>query len=153
MGCNSYGNAMIGCRLDNDKLAAAIKAYEDSKKVITKGCGHEYPEKNKFCPECGSPRETVETVEICEEEFLRLLGFKYETTRHTTDQNDTFVTSNKKCLIETGDINSGGTYRSMIIPSAEELAEIEAILKSKLEPHGLWEAKNFKLWVIGYCSY
>lgn len=153
MSCSSYGYVIIGCKIDEKKLNLAIEKIRDNSKKETTGCSHDVPEQNKFCPECGAPKKIITMNGLLSvREFLDNINGLFVVA--STDEEDFFGTIDRKYIVRTGDINeSGGGYRELKIPSVLEVNDISSKLEQILSPYGLWDENNFKIWLVGYCSY
>lgn len=145
---SAYGYVVLGCKIDDVRLSQAIKKFSDNSKQVKKGCSHDVPEQNKFCPECGAPKTIVtKDEELGDREFLE--GIKGLVIETTTDEQDFFVTIDNKYVGRTGDIDAGGGYKGFNFPSALEINDLAYKLEQKLLPYGLWDGKNFKIWLLG----
>jgi hypothetical protein len=150
MSCNSYGYVIVGVKVRNKLLESVLEDIRKSKDTKVKGCKHKY-ENAKFCPECGKPKFVVkESDEIDSEEWISDNKLEFVTS---TDRTDWFLTTDKKWIGQSEDINCGVTYESIPFPTSDDLREIVEELKAKLEPYSLWDASQFRLWVVGFCSY
>lgn len=155
MSCSSYGYVVIGIHLSGKEISRKLDDIRESKKITVKGCGHEFSIKAKFCPECGKPSTmTTYPPEVGIEEFLRGLGLFYKAC---TDGTDYFITTDKKYIAKTDDINACGGWENIDIPSEKDFQIIRETLRDKLFPYGLLDVADFaskvKIWVVGYCSY
>lgn len=151
MSCSSYGQVIVGVKVSKESLESALEKIRQSKSVKVKGCNHKYSDKVKFCPECGSPKETTKEAPVIEvDSWIEELGLEFECS---TDRIDYFFTTDRKWIGSTGDINCGATYESIPFPTSGDLREIVDTLIAKLSPYGLWDANDFRIWVVGYCSY
>jgi len=153
MSCNSYGYTIIGVRLDNKALKNAIKKEEEKTLTEKRGCSHYVPESSKFCQECGAERIIISAKEISQDELIGQIKINYNCRASTTENKDIFVTISENYIAKTEDINSHGSYASINIPTNEDMLILSSKLKEKLEPYGLWDDNNFKIWTVGYCSY
>ena len=147
---SAYGHVIIGCKINNKKLDAILEKIQADSKKIEKGCSHEFLDSYKFCPECGAKTKVcTQDEEMGKTEFLETLGFSYSkgTLVATTEEEDLFVTTCSSYLKETNDIESNGGYDGIKFPI--NFDSIASELEKTLNPYGLWEPKNFQIWVIG----
>lgn len=150
MSCNSNAYAVVGIHISEKALEAALEKDRQSRKTITRGCNHEFSKTAKFCPECGKPRDIeILPPEVYAGEFLDNLDLCFVSC---TDHTDLFVTTDKRYIASTDDINAGITWEEMTTPTTEEVEKILQVLKEKLMPYNLYN-DNIKIWVVGNCSY
>lgn len=151
MSCNSYAYVIVGLRVSGDLLEKTLEDIRKSKSVSKKGCLHEFDKKAKFCPECGKPKLIIEEAkEIDIETWIAEMGLEFATT---TGSLNYFLTTDKKWMGYTSDINCGETYDSIAFPSSKDIDKIRDTLMAKLCSYDLWVESQFRIWVVGYCSY
>ena len=66
-----------------------------------------------------------------------------------------YDTDQKNCWIAIRKKKVGGYNKDefdMLDPT-DDIDKLKEELKTKLEPHGLWDEESFGIWVIQYCSY
>jgi len=126
---NSY--AGIGVLVDNPHVT-----------IRERSCSHVIPERAKYCPACGKEAITEytklhEALTDIPENFKHIIS---------TDEQEHFVFI---VSIDTDwEFGSNG-----ISINLEEITALKAKLKEYLDPHGLWDEEEFRLWVVNYVSY
>ena len=138
MGVDYYSYLVVGCSIDEDKLKIPTK-------VRACDCNVDKIEDMKFCSKCGEEvwKEDYDLIEGYEEDES-FLGFDL-----------VYNTDNENCWIAIRKKEVGGYNRNefdMLDPS-DNIEELKAELKAKLEPHGLWDKESFGIWVMQCCSY
>lgn len=162
MGADWSASAFIGVRLDPKKLKKTTKV---------RGCEHELPPASvraKCCPECGEPLWEEKTQFL----NLRKLGLVLVTASGAIEQEsdedyydeedddydeygpgddeDCFVT-HKDWHVETGSNRQSEMTGGIDLTRPSQ--ELMNLLVDKLQPLGLWNRDEFKLWAVLHCSY
>jgi hypothetical protein len=123
-----HSSVIIGLRLNK----------EDAIKKTTKnGCKHTVPEKAKFCPECGEPRE-IEEKEAYYDEFK-----PYE------------VYSNYQKVIVGLVITEASSWDEdqamSLINSLDRVEEVKKVLRPLIEKEGIrWKDSEFGIWLMAH---
>ena len=139
MGVDWSSYTILGVKLNRDKCYTILQKS---------GCSHDLPDKSfEFCPKCGQQALIAEEVllECLEDPGDWPEGISQCTS---TDQEDYFV----------GRIISCGSYLeedSVTSMTAEmhSLLIFEETIRKILEPLGLWDKDQYKIWNVLYCSY
>lgn len=139
MGVDWTSHTILGVKLNRDKCRTIVQKS---------GCEHDLPDKSfEFCPKCG--KQTF----IGEEILLECLedpgdwpdGISQCTS---TDYEDYFVGK----IISSYNHEDSSDY-SFMTAEMHSLLIFEETIKKILEPLGLWDKDQYKIWNVLYCSY
>jgi hypothetical protein len=138
MGYDAYAVALIGVRVDPDKLEQALYTVTTNGEP---GCQHKVDKFDKFCPVCGKPtRQTIRTpIEGYDEENETLFG--YSLLGNGACQKKRFIAAGY-CRAGAQD-KFGDCFAGMI-----NLSDIQDKMKMQLEPLGLFNEKSFGIHVF-----
>lgn len=139
MGVNWTSHTILGVKLNRNKCYTILQKS---------GCSHDLPDKSfEFCPKCG------QHALIAEEGLLDCLedpgdwpdGIDQCTS---TDDEDYFVGR----IISSVYYGKGKNISSMTA-EMHNLLIFEETIRKILEPLGLWDKDQYKIWNVLHCSY
>ena len=140
MSTDSHDSIVISVLIDSKDIENFL-----STKTKKRGCEHPTPiETIKFCPECGKIA-WVESHTIFFDDVIRELGLSSAQT-----ENQDFVVSASAYVSEILNLSYGQNIVQMSIPPEDDIVKLKELLRSKLEPIGLWKESNFDIWLVGY---
>ena len=149
MGYDAYGRAVIGIKIDPDKLmtkgpvlGCLAEEGEVNPKCPIKGLKTD-AKLPKFCAECGEkPFVTDEKpIEGYDRDNSTLCGFTLRTPE--PEGYPSLVVG-----IDAGRARSGDNLSFIPMPTPYEIDTVKHKLKVALEPLGLWDEKRFGLYSV-----
>lgn len=140
MSVDYYQYLIVGCKIDENK----IKIPE---RIRNCDCDIQNIDTMKYCPECGRAawRDDWKAIEgynstVYPETFLDMPLI------YDTDGANCWIAIQKQDLKE--DMSNAIKFENI-----ENIEALKKEIKSKLEPVGLWNEKDFGIWTIQNISY
>ena len=143
MGADYSAHAVVGVRLRPSQFVTKTEKRSP-------GCSHSFD--SGFCPECGAKKEIIRkvTTDALEGEPT------FEGMLVTYGTESEFVYIGHCSTHESGTAeepySNGGPDDAFAKLTGENVEQIRDDLKSRLEPLGLWDARDFGLWTVLHCS-
>ena len=138
MSTTHHAAAIIGCKIDKSKVM-----FEKS----VRSCEHTaLTHPAKFCPECGKKLWGVDTTSIIEynRSDNELCGFRV----FDNEYDDYILVVGRSVEIDTDCYNTSAKLDIV----NDDISFDRKVLESSLKPVGLWDEKEFGIWVCMWIS-
>jgi len=147
MGADWYSMTCIGLKVPREKIIIEEEELKNFCSCVPQTNPDDYPN-GKYCPTCGKfikRRVKIDKLlfDVPEDYYNEETKIKGWEVSHDTDARNFYI-----CIFTTGHVR----YEKMSpIPDVSEgtLAKFNADMRSI----GLWDADQFGLWTVTYCSY